>query len=328
VIARRHLLIAVGPSALASAFASFAQQSAKAYRIGFLEGTSPARYRNRLEALRAGLRDLGYVEGKNIVIEFRWAEGHYERLAGLAAELVQSKADVIVAGSPPAVQAMKQATSVIPIVMLAVGDPVGAGFVESLAKPGGNITGLSNINVGLSSKYLELLVAAVPKISRVAVLVNPGHPTHPESLRNIQAYAKAASVAISPMQAASATQVEAAIAAIAQPPASALIVLPDPLFLLQAPRIAELAAKKRLPTMFWTRELAEAGGLMSYGANLPEQFRRAATYVDKILRNTRPQDLPVEQPTTFELVVNRKTASELGLSLSRELLLRADEVIQ
>ncbi len=328
MIARRDLLLAAGAGALASPFASFAQQAAKVYRIGFLEGTSAVRYRNRLEALRAGLRDLGYVEGKNLVIEFRWAEGHYERLAGLAAELVRSKADVIVAGSPPAVQAMKQATSVIPIVMVAVGDPVGAGFVATLAKPGGNITGLSNINVGLSSKYLELLVAAVPKIARVAVLVNPGHPTHPESLRNIQASAKAASVAISPMQAATASQVEAAIAAITQPPASALIVLADPLFLLQAPRIAELAAKNRLPTMFWTRELAEAGGLMSYGPNLPEQFRRAATYVDKILRNTRPQDLPVEQPTTFELVVNRKTASELGLSLSRELLLRADEVIE
>ena len=328
MIDRRTLIVALGAGALASPFASVAQLRAKVYRIGFLEGTSAARYTNRLEALRAGLRDLGYVEGKNIVIEFRWAEGQYERLPGLAAELVRSKPDVIVAGSPPAVQAIKQATSAIPIVMVAVGDPVGAGFVASLSRPGGNITGLSNINVSLSSKYLELLVAAVPHLVRVAVLVNPGHPTHADSLRNIQASAKTAGVTISPLQATTASQVEAAIGAMAQPPASALIVLPDPLFLQQAPRIAELAAKSRLPTMFWTRELAEAGGLMSYGPNLIDQFRRAATYVDKILRSAKPSDLPVEQPTTFELVINRKTANALGLAIPQGLLLRANEVIQ
>jgi len=324
---KRRTLVGAAAS-LACPIASIAQHPAKVYRIGFLEGTSAARYTNRLEALRAGLRDLGYAEGKNIVIEFRWAEGRYERLPGLAAELVRSKADVIVAGSPPAVQAIKQATSVIPIVMVAVGDPVAAGFVASLARPGGNITGLSNINVSLSSKYLELLVAAVPKLARVAVLVNPGHPTHAESLRNIQTSAKTGGVMISPLQATTASQVEAAIGAIAQPPSSALIVLPDPLFLQQAPHIAELATKNSLPTMFWTRELAEAGGLMSYGPNLPEQFRRAASYVVKILNNAKPSDLPVEQPTTFELMINRKTARALGLTIPQELLLRADEVIQ
>ena len=215
----------------------------------------------------------------------------------------------------------------IPIVMVAVGDPVGAGFVASLAKPGGNITGLSNINVSLSSKYLELLVAAVPQLARVAVLVNPGHPTHGESLRGIQAAATAARVTISPTQATTAKQVETAIGAMAAA-AGALIVLPDPLFLQHGPRIAELAAKSRLPTMFWTRELAEAGGLMSYGPNLVDQFRRAAVYVDKILKGTKPSELPVEQPTTFELVINRKTANTLGLPIPQGLLLRADEVIQ
>ena len=326
--ARRDLLVTLGVGALANPLKSYSQPSTKVIRLGFLEGTSATGYAGRLQALRSGLRDLGYVEGSNLVIELLWADGQYERLPALAAHLVQSRPDIIVAASPPAVRAVMQATSAIPIVMVAVGDPVAAGFVTSLSRPGGNVTGLSNVNVSLSGKYLELLGVAVPKLERVAVLVNPGHPTHPDSLAGIQAASRMRGVRVTPLRADTSSQIEAAIDTMTVEPRSALIVLPDPLFLLQAPRIAELAAKNRLPTMFWTRELAEAGGLMSYGPNLAEQFRRVATYVDKILRTAKPADLPVEQPTKFELVINGRTAKLLALTIPRELLLRADEVIE
>ena len=278
--------------------------------------------------LRAGLRDLGYVEGKNIVIEYRWAEGKYERLPGLAAELVQLKVDVIVAASPPAVQTVQKATTTIPIVMAVTADPVGSGFVVSLSRPGGNITGLSNLNVDLSSKYLELLRVAVPKLSRVVVLVNPGHPNHPDMLKNIQATAKTTGVNVSPIEASTASQIEAAVRAMTRERAGALIVLPDSLFFTQARQIAELAMKNRLPTMVSNRDLVEAGGLMSYAQNPAEQFRRAATFVDKILKGAKPGDLPVEQPTKFELIVNLKTAKAIGLTISQDLLFRADTVIE
>ena len=327
MVTRRRLVIALGAGALAP-FASFPQQQVKVWRIGFLSSASTSGYASYVEALRAGLRDLGYVEGKNIIIEFRWAEGKYERLPDLAAELVQLKIDVVVAAAPPAVQAAQKATTTIPIVFVGVGDPVGTGFVASLSHPGGNITGLSNISVDVSVKYLELLRVAVPKLSRVAVLVNPGHPNHPDFLKNIQAAAKTTGVNVSPLQASTASQIEAAFGAITRERAGALIVLPDPFFFTQARQIAELAVKGRLPTMFWTRELAEAGGLMSYGQNNAEHFRRAATYVDKILKGAKPGDLPVEQSTRLELVINRKTAKALGLDVTNELLLRADKVIE
>ena len=330
---RREFFIASGAGLylLATPLASLAQQQpTKVARIGFLAAGSASApgYARRVEALRAGLRDLGYVEGKNIIIEFRWAEGKYERLPGLAAELVQLKVDVIVAAGTPGIPAAQQATTTIPIVMATTADPVGAGFVASLSRPGGNITGLSNIAVDLSSKYLELLRVAVPKLSRVAVLVNPGHPIHPDMLKNIQAAAKTTGVKVSPLQASTASQIEAAFGAIKRERAGALILLPDQVFLTQARQIAELAAKNRLPTMFWLRELVEAGGLMSYGQNLAEHYRRAATYVDKILKGAKPGDLPVEQSTIFEMVINRKTAKALGLTIPQELLLRADEVIE
>ena len=326
---RRDLLFALGASALAAPLASFAQrQPAKVPRIGFLGTASASAYASRVEVLRAGLRDLGYVEGKNIAIEYRWAEGKYERLPGLAAELVQLKVDVIVAAATPAVQAARQATTTIPIVMVATVDPVGAGLVASLSRPGGNITGLSNLGVDLSSKYLELLRVALPKLSRVAVLVNPGNPNHPAFLKNIQATAKTTGVNVSPLQASTASQIEAALGAMTRERAGALIVLPDSLFLTQVRRIAELAAKNRLPTMFGTWEGPEAGGLMSYAQNPAEQFRRAATFVDKILKGAKPADLPVEQPTKFELVINLKTAKAIGLTISQDLLFRADRVIE
>ena len=326
---RRRFVLALGAGALAAPLASFAQQKPpKVARIGFLGGSSASVSASRVEALRAGLRDLGYVEGKNIVIEFRWAEGKYERLPGMAAELVGLKVAVIVAATPPAIQAAQPATTIIPIVMVATPDPVGAGFVASLARPGGNITGLSNIAVDLSSKYLELLRVAVPKSSRVAVLVNPGHPHHPDMLKNIQAAAKTTGMNVLPVQASTASQIEAAFGAMKQERAGALIVPPDGFFGSQARRIAELAVKNRLPTMFWAREYVEAGGLMSYSQNVSERFRRAATYVDKILKGAKPADLPIEQATKFELVVNLKTAKAIGLTISQDLLFRADKVIE
>jgi putative ABC transport system substrate-binding protein len=325
MITRRKFVIALGAGAL-TPFAAFSQQQpAKVARIGFLDAASASA--NRVEALRKGLRDLGYVEGKNIVIEFRWAEG-YERFPGLAAELVQLKVAVIVAAGTPAVQAVQKETTTIPIVMVTIGDPVGAGFVASLSRPGGNITGLSNIAGDVSSKYLELLRVAFPKLSRVTVLVNPGNPIHPNFLKNIQATAKTTGVNVSSHQASTASQIEAALVAMTRERAGALIVLPDTFFGAQARQIAELAVKNRLPTMFWSRGLAEAGGLMSYGQNNTEHFRRAATYVDKILKGTKPGDLPVEQPTTIELVVNLKAAKAMGLTIPQELLFRADKVIE
>src|SRR5438876_3961013 len=324
---RRKLLVALSAGALAAPLACFAQQQrSKVARIGVLESTSSSA--NQREALIAVLRQLGYVEGKNMIIEDRWAEGNYERLPGLAAELVQMKVDVIVAGSTPTVQAAQQTTTTIPIVMVATADPVGSGFVASLARPGRNITGLSNINVDLSSKRLELLRDAVPKLSRVTVLVNPANPIHSDSLKRVQATEKTNSVTISPVEASTASQIEAAFGAMTRERAGALIVLPDSFFSSQARRIAELAAQQRLPTMFWTRGLVESGGLMSYGQNNAEHYYRAATYIDKILKGAKPGDLPVEQPTKFELVINLKTAKAIGLTIPQELLLRADNVIE
>ena len=324
---RRRLLIAFGAGALAPPLACFAQQQrAKVARIGLLELSSSSAYRR--ETLIAGLRELGYVEGKNIIVENRWAEGKYERLPGLAAELVHMKVDVIVAAGTNAIQAAQRATTIIPIVMVRTGNPVGLGFVASLSRPGGNITGLSSINVDLSTKYLELLRVAVPKLSRVTVLVNPAHPNHPEFLKRIQATGKTNSVTISPAQAGTATEIDAAFAAMKQERAEALIVLPASFFHAQARRIAELAVKYRVPTMFGIREPVESGGLMSYGQNNADHYYRAATYIDKILKGAKPGDLPVEQPTKLELVINLKTAKAIGLTIPQELLLRADKVIE
>src|SRR2546430_6763435 len=277
---RRRLVIALGTGALTAPLACFAQQQRpKVARIGLLEASSASSSAKVREALIRGLRELGYIEGKNMIIEERWAEGNYERLPGLAAELVQMKVDVILAGGTPAVQAAQRATTTIPIVMVRVGDPVGSGLVASLARPGGNITGLSNISLDVSSKYLELLRDAVPKLSRVTVLVNPANPIHSDSLKRVQATEKTNSVTISPVEASTASQIEAAFGAMTRERAGALIVLPDSFFSSQARRIAELAAQQRLPTMFWTRALVESGGLMSYGQNNTEHYYRAATYI-------------------------------------------------
>ncbi len=326
---RRRLVIALGTGALAAPLACFAQQQRpKVARIGLLEASSASSSASLREALIRGLRELGYMEGKNIIIEERWADGKYEHLPGLAAELVQMKVDVILAGSTPTVQAAQRATTTIPIVMVRVGDPVGSGLVASLARPGGNITGLSNMSVDVSSKYLELLRAAVPRLSRVTVLVNPANPIHSDFLKRVQATEKTNSVTISPVEASTASQIEAAFAAMTRERAGAVIVLPDPFFSSQARRITGLAAQQRLPTMFWTPALVESGGLMSYGQSNAEHYYRAATYIDKILKGAKPGDLPVEQPTKIELVINLKTAKVIGLTIPQQLILQADKVIE
>ena len=321
---RRRFLATLAIGAVCAPHASLAQrQSSKLSRIGYLDTSSASIASVRLDRLRAGLRDLGYAEGRNIVIEARWAESRYERLPGLAAELLDLKLDVFVAAGPAAIQVVRQATTTLPIVFAASGDPLSFGFVHSLSRPGGNVTGVSSVGADLSYKYLDILREAIPGFSTVAVLMNPAHPGHPDYLRNIQAAARE-TVRVLPIQAANAGQIEAAFGVIKQGRAQALIVPGDGLFFSQARRIAELAVQDHLPTLFSTREPVQVGALMSYGPNLAEQFYRAATYVDKILKGAPPGDLPVEQPTTFELVINLKTAKAIGLTLRQEMLLRAD----
>ena len=323
---RRRSLVRIACGIVLMPHAARAQRST-AKRIGYIDTSSAAIAGIRLDRLRAGLRDLGYSEGRDIVVEARWAESDYERLPILAAELLAMKPDVVVAAGPAAIQVVRRATTGVPVVFAASGDPLSFGFIQSLSRPGGNVTGVSSVGADLSSKYLELLRIAIPTLSTVAVLVNPGHPGHPDYLRNIQAAAPDA-VRVVPVSVADAGQLPAAFGAIRQGRAEAVIVLGDGLFFSQARPIAHLAGRQRLPTLFSTREPVQAGGLMSYGPNLADQFHRAATYVDKILRGTPPGELPVEQPTTFELVINLQTAKAIGLTVRQELLLRADALIE
>jgi putative ABC transport system substrate-binding protein len=325
---RRSILVTLAMGAVGAPQASRAQRpSPKLVRIGYLDTSSASIASVRLDRLRAGLRDLGYAEGRNIVIEVRWAESAYERLPALAAELLEQKLDVIVAAGPAAIQTVRQATTTVPVVFAASGDPISFGFVQSLSRPGGNVTGVSSVGGDLSYKYLDILREAIPGFATVAVLLNPAHPGHPDYLRNIQTAARQA-VRVVPIQAANIGQIEAAFGVIKQGRAQALIVPGDGLFFSQARRIALLAVAQRLPTLFSTREPVQVGGLMSYGPNLAEQFYRAATYVDKILKGANPGDLPVEQPTTFELVINLATAKAIGLTLRQALLLRADVLVE
>ena len=312
-------------------FAAEAQQSAKFARIGYLTsslGVNP----HLPEAFRQGLRDLGYVEGRNLVIENREAEGKADRLPVLAAELVALKVDVIVAapgtGGP---RVAMQATRTIPIVFIAAGDPVGSGLVTSLARPGGNVTGLSNLAPELVGKRLELLTQAVPGVSQVAVLWFPGalgERTDKDMLKEAEVAARGLGVRLQFVEARDPADFDRAFSDMTRARAGALTVLPSNMFLREHRRLVDLVAKNRLPTVFPWREVVDAGGLMSYGANQPDLFRRAATYVDKILKGAKPGDLPVEQPTKFELVINLKTAKALGLTIPQSVLAHADEVIQ
>jgi putative tryptophan/tyrosine transport system substrate-binding protein len=305
-----------------------AQQAKKVPRIGVLWLYSPAIASPFAEAFRQGLRELGYVEGKSIVIEYRHAEGKYDRLPSLAAELVRLNVDIIVTASTQAAQAGQQATRSIPIVMTVVSDPVESGLVGSLARPGGNVTGLSLMHPELSGKRLELLKEVIPKLSRVAVLSNLSNPIIPPLLRETEAAARAVGVQLQVVEVRGPIELDSAFGAMTRDRAGALVVLPDGTFQNERRRIAALAAKGRLPTMYAWREAVDDGGLMAYGASVPDILRRAATYVDKILKGTKPADLPVEQPLKFELVINLKTAKQIGLTVPQSVLYRADKVIR
>jgi len=330
VITRRAFLLTLAVGLATMPPAAEAQQAGKVPRIGFLSPSSPSDPRNqrRLEAFRQGLRELGYVEGRNIALEVRWAEGKFERLPDLAAELVRLKVDVIVVSAVPAIQAAKEATRTIPIVMAVVVDPVATGLFASLARPGGNITGQSMMAPELVGKQLELLKEMVPKVSRVALLWNPDNAGNTPQLRAAEAAARTLGVRLQPLEARGPSQIDSAFAAMTREQAGGLIVLVDALLVLHRTRIADLAVKARLPAVFGLRDHAEAGGLMAYDANQLNLYRRAATYVDKILKGAKPADLPVEQPTKFELIINMKTAKALGLAIPPSLLQRADEIIQ
>ncbi len=305
-----------------------AQQPKKVPRIGYLSTVSPSTISDRLEAFRQGLRELGYVEGKTIGIEWRFAEGKADRLPGLAAELVRLKVDVIVTSGPAPTRAAKEATVTIPIVMEQDSDPVGNGFVASLARPGGNITGLSTLAPELSGKRLELLKEIVPKLSRVAVFGASTNPGSAQSLRETELAARALGVQLQYLDVLSPKDIETAFRAAAKGRADALLVLQSPVFVNERTQLADLAVKGRLPAIYDRREVVDDGGLMSYGTNFADMSRRAATYVDKILKGAKPADLPVEQPIKFELVINLKTAKQIGLTIPQSVLYRADKVIK
>ena len=327
---RRRFIGTVAGGLLVVPLAAEAQQAAEIARIGYL-GTNRAANPHLHEALRQGLRDLGYVEGRNLMIEYRDAEGKLERLPALAAELVALKLDVIVAPGTPQALAAKQTTKTIPIVFSAASNPVPDGLVTSLARPGGNVTGLATLSPELVGKGLEQLKQAAPGVSRVAVLWTPGglgERTEKDMLKEADAAGRALGVRLQVVKARGPADLDKAFSDMARASADALTVLPSSMVLSERRRLVDLAAKNRLPALYAQREFVYAGGLMSYGPNVADLFRRAATYVDKILKGAKPADLPVEQPTKFELVINLKTAKALGLTIPRSLLQRADQVIE
>ena len=313
---------------LVAPFAAKAQATAKVPVIGLLDATSLSARAELVGSFRQGLREFGYVEGRNILIKYRWAEGRFDRLPGLAADLVRTRVDVIAALAIPAALAAKSATTTIPIVMVGVTQPVESGLVTSLAQPGGNITGLSSFSAELSAKRLELLKEFVPGLNRVAVLWNPGNPGKAADWREVQVAARALGVTVQSREVRSRDEFEKTFNVISKDRPDALFALGDPLILDQRGRIVAFAAKNRLPAIYEHRVYADAGGLVAYGPDVRELYRRAAIYVDKILKGAKPADLPVEQPTKFELVINMKTAKALGLTIPPSLLLRVDQVIE
>jgi putative ABC transport system substrate-binding protein len=305
-----------------------AQQPKKVPRIGFLSSLSPAVVSDRMEAFRQGLRELGYVEGKNIVIEWRYAEGKTERLPDIAAELVRLNVDVIVTGGPAVNRSAKEATGTIPIVMAFDNDPVGNGFAASLARPGGNITGLSTHYPEISGKQLELLKEIVPRLSRVAVLGNSTVPGNAQALRETELAAGVFGVKLQYLDIQNPKEIETAFRAASKGRADAVLVLGSQVVTSHPKQFVELAAKSRLPAIYWSPEFVEAGGLITYSVSIIDLFRRTAIYVDKILKGAKPADLPVEQPTKFELVINLKAAKQIGLTIPPNVLVRADKVIK
>jgi putative ABC transport system substrate-binding protein len=316
--------------ALAAPRTSFAQRSARNMRRISVLGSAPAAvYTKHIEALKEGLRDLGYAEGREVVFDYRWAENRYERLPALVAELLSLKPDVLVTHGTPATQAAGKATASIPVVMVSIADPVASGLVASLARPGGNLTGVSNLAVGVVSKHVELLASTIPGSTSLAVLRNAENPgAMAPQWKEIEAAARSRGLHLQTVDVRAPADLDSAFARIAAARASGLVVLSEPMFIDQRDRIAALATKNRVASIFSRSENVDAGGLMSYGPSLSGQFRQAAAYVDRILKGARPADLPVEQPTRIELVINLKTAKALGLTVPQSVLLRADRVIE
>ncbi len=326
---RRTFLEALAGGLLAAPFVAEAQQADKVWRIGYLDQGSAARSKPYLDGLRQGLRDLGWVEGRNIAIEARFAEGRTDQLPRLAAELVRLKMDVIATSTTPAALAAKHATTTIPIIIGFTADPVGSGIVTSLAHPGGNITGWTHSGLELRAKYLELLKEAVPDATRIGVLWNPANQVHQPSLKVIEGAAQRLKVKLYLAGAQDPKEIEHAFASLTEKGVQALVVFPDGMFQTQTPQILALAARHRLPALYGLREYAELGGLMAYGANLAQMHRKlGASLVDKILRGAQPASLPVAQPTEFDLLINLRTAKTLGLTIPPSLLQRADQVIE
>jgi ABC-type uncharacterized transport system substrate-binding protein len=321
------LRVLLGVCALGLSFAAIAQQSANLHRVGMLLVSSPTTLGISVDIFRRALRDLGYIEGQNLVVDLRWAEGNAERLPSLAAELVAQKPDVIVTFTTDGALAAKRATTTIPIVIMFVSDPVSSGLVESLSHPGGNITGVTDYGLDLTAKYVELIHAVAPNAARIGILMSDS-PIHPPEVKAIEAAAKSIGLAVVPTMDRSTDELEQAFASLAKNDAGALIALGGARQGSQRKKIAELAVKFRMPALFPTRAYVEQGGLMSYGPNLSATYKLGARYVDKILKGAKPAELPVEQPPMFELVISLKTAKSLGVTIPQSLLLRADEVIQ
>jgi ABC-type uncharacterized transport system substrate-binding protein len=328
MIGRRELITLLGGAAAAWPFAARAQQAGKLPTIGYSAGGTPLTESQRVAAFVQRLRELGWTEGRNVAIEYRWPEGRNDRLAEIAVELVRIKVDVIVTTGTPAALAAKQATSVIPLVITTVADPVGSGLVASLARPGGNITGLSLQQADLAGKRLELLREVIPALRRLAILANVGNPNAVPEMGEVRAAAHTLGLEVAVVEIRRAEDIVPAFEALIKDRSEALYVVGDPLLTTNRIRINTLALGARLPTSYASREFVEVGGLMSYGPNFPDLFRRAAEYVDKILRGAKPADLPVEQPTKFDLVINLVAAKALGLTVPPTLLARADEVIE
>jgi len=326
---RRAFILATTGGLLAAPIAAGAQQVGRVYRIVYLGNSSPTLEADLVDAFRQGLRNLNYVEGQNVVIEYRWAEGRNDLFPALVAEAVRLKADVLVTSGTPATLAAKEATRTTPIVIAAMGDPISAGVVASLARPGGNITGLASMSPEIDGKRLELLTDLLKGVSRIAVLWNPTNPGNAARLRNIQHAAAILRLTLEPVVGAADSQaLEKGFQAIVDGRAQALVVEPDRGLLAHRVQIVAFTAKRRLPTLYPYREFVQAGGLVSYAPSYPAMFRRAATYVDKILKGAKPSDLPIEQPTTFELVINAKTAEAQNLTIPPSVLARADQVIE
>ena len=325
---RREFIGTIACGLLAAPLAAEAQPAGKVYRIGFLGNSTEAMEANLVGPFREGLRERGYVEGRDLTIEYRWAEGAYERFPALIAELIALKSDIIVTAGTPAAHAVKRTTTTIPLVMVAVGDPIGTGLVKSLARPGGNLTGLLSIGPDLEGKRLELLTQIVPKLSSVAFLANPANPIHLTSEKQASAAAKALHLKVVFFPVRVAGEFDHAFQAIVGQRSGALVMLADRLFVHHRARIVEFTARHRLPAVYAYNELVQVGGLMSFGPSYPEMHRRAAYFVDRILKGARATDLPMEQPSKFELILNLRTARTLGLVISQEVLQRADQVIE